>query len=414
MRFVKCLHSNRARLLILTLTHFTVDFLGGLLVPLPEPTLVRHLGVGLPRVALLIGGCAIVINGVQPISGFLFPSTGLPLLLAAAPLAAALTTCIGLTTSYWGVASLLLIAGFGIGVLHPEGALAAHSVAGERKGLGVSIFISGGYFGYATGSLVGGLWAEMQNQDLTRLWILGLPVLLVVGLILASGLHKLEGHVEEDPDTVRGNGLPFLPILLLTFSIACTMCLFVRLVTIWLVRRFPGEPAQGWGGSTVFATGLAGALSGIFWGHVSDRFGRGRIIILAQFLGAFFFYRMLQVESPSRAPLWGLGIGLTLGGIFPLTVVLARESRGPGQRLRIGLAIGGAWGLGEVMFILAGRYIGSFPPAAAGPVTRSLAVCWITMIATVVLATYITRLERPPPGEPGGAGSGTGMCRSKG
>ena len=88
------LQSARARLVILTLVHFTVDFYGGLTIPLPEPTLVRHLGVALPRVALLIGMCAIVVNLIQPLSGWLLPKRGMPSLLWAAPLAARCQSCL--------------------------------------------------------------------------------------------------------------------------------------------------------------------------------------------------------------------------------------------------------------------------------------------------------------------------------
>jgi len=387
------LRGNRARLLILTLAHFTVDFCGGLTIPLPEPTLVQHLGTTLPRVAFLIGGCAIVVNVVQPVSGWLLPARGVPALLPVATAAAALITCIGLTKSYWAVGMLLLVGGVGIGVLHPEGALAAHSVSGRRKGLGMSLFMSGGYLGFATGSLVAGVWVEVMNQDLTYLWVMAAPAVVTVALILTSGLHRLEGHVTAEPAGSGEGKLPFAPILALTVAIAVTLCIFVRFITIWLVREFPGQPAQGWGGTAVFASGLAGAAAAVFWGHLSDRFGRGKVIALTQVLCVPFLYQVLHVHSPSAVPLWALGIGATLGGIFPLSVVLARESHGLGQRIRIGLAIGGAWGLGEVAFILASRYVGRFPATAAAPVARVLSLCGVGLAMIALLSLWLTRLE---------------------
>ncbi len=390
------LHDNRARLLVLTLAHFTVDFYGGLTVPLPEPTLVQHLGVGLPRVAFLVGGCAILVNLIQPISGCVLPKRGAPFILILAPPAAALITCMGLTTSYWGVGGMLLLAGAGIGLLHPEGALAAHSVAGTGKGLGMGVFMSGGYLGFASGSLVSGVWVETQNQDLTHMWLLGLPMVLVVGLVLASGLHRLDGHVDADDGEGDGpdRSVPFRVVFALAVSVAVTMCLVVRFLTIWLVRQFPDQPSQGWGGATVFASGLSGAFAGLLWGHLSDRFGRGRMIALASAACAPFLYLLLHVKTPSAAPLWGLGIGLTIGGIFPITVVLAREARGAGQRLRIGFAIGGAWGTGELLFIAASKYVGRFPDGLAEPVARVLGLCWISLALAVALGLWIARLER--------------------
>ena len=86
----KILHSAPARLLILTFLHFAVDFAGGLQIPLPEPTLTGHLGARLPLIAAIIGGTAILANAIQPLSGWLMPERGIPKLLVAAPLVAAL------------------------------------------------------------------------------------------------------------------------------------------------------------------------------------------------------------------------------------------------------------------------------------------------------------------------------------
>ncbi len=392
---LKILHSNLARLLILTFMHFVIDMMGGLLIPLPEPTLVQHLGVSLAMVAVLVGGSAIIINAVQPVSGWLLPASGMPMLLVFAPLAAALIAFIGLTNSYWIAGILLVTAGIGIGVLHPEGVLTAHELSGKRTGLGMSLFMSGGYFGFASGSLVSGLWVEYHEPDLANFWLLALPAVLVVVLVLLSGLHRLRGHDgESNAGHLKKGQVPFLPVMLLAAAVAGTVCLFVRLITIWLVRRFPGEAAQGWGGATVFATGLAGAFAGIFWGHMSDRFGRARTIAVAQFLCIPFLYGIFRITAPSQAPLWGIGIGLTLSGVFPLTVVLAREAKGFGKRLRVSLAIGGAWGFGEILFMFASHYVASHPQTAVLPVESALKSCWLGLILIVLLALTVSRWEK--------------------
>ena len=61
------LRSSGCQLAVLTLVHFTVDFYGGLTIPIPEPTLTGHLEVALPMVALLVGGCALLTNIIQMI-----------------------------------------------------------------------------------------------------------------------------------------------------------------------------------------------------------------------------------------------------------------------------------------------------------------------------------------------------------
>lgn len=387
------LRNNFARLAILALVHFTVDFFAGILIPLLEPTLTQHFGVDLARVALLVGGTAIIVNVIQPVSGWILPRKGAPILLLLGPPTAALVACIGLTDSLLIMAVMLITASIGIGIVHPEGALAAHSLAGERKGLGVSTFMAAGYFGFALGSLVSGVWVESHDPGLARFWLLALPALIVVILVLLSGLHRLQGHVDEEMFSHLGV-LPFKLVLGLAVCIAVNVCILVRFITIFLVRSFPGQDPQSWGGAAVCVMGVSGGLCAFVWGHLSDRFRSGWLIFAAQLLGAPFLYLLLRVRSASTAPVWALGVGLTMGAVFPLTIVLAREARGLPQRLRIGLVIGGAWCMGEVAFILGGKYVTLFPEDMARPVASVLNVCWVCLAATAILAAILARVER--------------------
>ena len=388
------LQSPAARLVILALVHFVVDFCGGLLIPLPEPTLTTHLGVGLPAVALLLGGCALLVNVVQPVSGWLLPQRGVPILLVLGPAMAATVTLIGLTHTIGSVTALLIVSGVGIGMVHPEGSLAAHSILEQRKGWAVSLFMSGGYFGFALGSLVGGLWAVHAGPGLGYFWVLGaLPVAVAV-LVVRSGLHRLEGHVVEERAEDGEGRVPFAIVLMMAISVAVAMGMLVRFTPILMVRRFPGHDAQAWAGATVFAYGVSGVLGSLVWGHFSDRWGRGRTIAGAQLLGLPFLYLWLHAATPWHMPLWAVGTGLTAGGVFPLCVVLARESRGLAQRLRMGLAIGGTWGLGEVAFMMGGKYAGFFPDGDARPISAVLRLCWIFLGGAATLAVLVAVRER--------------------
>ena len=387
-------NGNLFQLLVLTLVHFVVDFYGGLTVPIAEPTLTSHLVVGLPTVAFLIGGCALLINVIQPFSQWFLPSSGAPALLLIAPLMAACVALIGLSGAFWIVAALLIVSAIGIGVVHPEGALAAHSLAGSRKGLGISFFMAGGYLGFSTGSLTAGLWTEFHDQGLAHFWLLILPALVTVALVALSRLHRIKGHMGPLTAVENDSEIPLVLVLLLTFCIAVTMCLLTRFLPILLVRRFAGTDAQGWAGTTIFVTGVSGVTGMFLWGHLADRIGSGRIISMVLPLSLPFLWLLFRIDSIFMAPVWALGIGFTLGAVFPLCVLLARHAGGLPQRLRMGLAIGGAWGTGELVFMLGGKYVGRFPAGMAEPVVSVLNLCLLLVITATSAAVIVSRIER--------------------
>jgi len=387
------LQSSGCQLAVLTFVHFTVDFYGGLTVPIPEPTLTGHLAVTLPRVALLVGGCALLTNVIQPVSQWLLPRRGAPLLLLAAPLMAACVALIGLSSEYWIAATLLIVGAVGIGIVHPEGALAAYSVAGTRRGLGMGIFMSGGYLGFSLGSLVAGLWTEYRDQGLDNFWLLVLPAVLAAGLVWVTRLHRIEGHMAEDA-AAEGDGIPVWPVLALTVAIAVNICVLVRFLPILLVRTFPELDAQGWGGTAVFVMGFSAVAGMCLWGRLSVRFGLGRTIAVVMLAGLPFLWLLLHVRVISMTPVWGAGVGFTMSAMFPLCVVLVRQAHGLPQRLRMGLAIGGAWGTGELVFVLGGRYVGRFPEGAVRPVASVLNLCWLLAVLTIVMALCVAGMER--------------------
>lgn len=381
-------------LMLLVAVHFLVDFYGGLLAPLPQPTLTTHLDTDIGRVALLVGGWALLVNLVQPLSGWLLPRRGLPIILLLGPPAAAFSALIGLNQSFAGVAALLLVSGIGIGVVHPEATLAVQSLGGKHAGAAVGLFMSVGYFGFALGGMVGGIWVEWRGLD--RFWLLALPAILLTVIAAFNKLHRIDGHIAEHEKPAE-QPVGFFPVFGLAIGVAVTMCLIIRFITILLVRRFPEAAAQGWGGTTVFATGVTGAIGAFLWGHISDRVGAARVLALLQLAALPLLWGLISVSRIGHAPVWGLGLGLTLGSAFPLVVVLARQARGFSQRLRMGLIIGGAWGLGETVFMFGGHWLKQFSETDPDPVARLLRGGLLVLTFNVLLAGYVAmRTPRRP------------------
>jgi MFS family permease len=387
------LTDNRVRLGVLTFLHFLVDFYAGVRTPLPEPTLVSHLGVGFGAVMALMGGAALLVNFIQPASGLVLRRHACPWLLLAGPLLAAVVGLLGLTSSLTGAALVLVVSSLGIGVLHPEGMLAAHSLAGSRQGLGMALYLSGGFFGFSTGGLVGGAWAS--RWGLSWFWLLAAPAALAAGLVVLTRLHRLADHAAGGTPAAIRHRIPFRLCWLLAVLIASGVYIVDFFITPYLYRRF-GAGGQYWGGMSIFSFGLAGALGSYLWGHLSDRWGRCGLLAGCQVLSAPLLYGLTTVERAAHAPLWAAGLGLFMGGVFPLAVVLGRGAAGEGTRLRAGLLIGGSWGTASLVITGLGQWIDLHAPGAAAPVRSVLLLPWGLQALVAGLALLLWRREAPP------------------
>lgn len=384
------LSSNRARLCILAFLHFTVDFYGGVVRPLAQPTLMRHLAVGFGAVVLLIGISQVVVNAIQPLSAAFLPRRGMPSLLLACPLLAAMSAMIGLTSDYGGVAALLVLSALAIGMLHPETLLAAHALAGRRQGVGLALYISGGFFGFSSGGWVGAAWAT--RWGLAGFWLLALPALISAALVLASGMYRLHGHGESPTPEHVSHRIPFAVVFGLTAVVATCMDLVMMFITPYLVRRF-GESAQFWGGAEIFAFGLSGALASYLWGHVSENRRRCRTIALTQLAALPFLYLLIEIDRPEMAPVWGAVCGACMGGVIPLTVVLGRGAPGRASRLRAGMLVGGAFGVGSLVAVGAAQIVDMFPSDSAEPVAWALRAVMALVALEGLMAWQLERWE---------------------
>jgi len=389
------LGADATRMFVLTMLHFIVDFYGGLLAPLPEPTLTGHLSTSLGSVMLLVGIGGIVVNASQPVSGALLPKRGFPPLLILAPIVASLIACIGLTNSFAGVGALVIVAFIGIGAFHPEGVLAAQALSGSRQGLGTAFFLSSGFLGYSLGAWVGGAWAS--RWGLAGFWLLGAPAAAGVLMVLITRLHRVAAHLDVEPPSHIRHSIPFPLVFALTTGIAVNLSILACFITPYLVRRF-GPQAQYWGGTELLTFGLAGALGSYLWGHLSERRSRCRTIALTQIVAVPFLVLLLRVSSPNMAPVWGGCLGFFMGAVFPVAVVLGRGSPGVSARFRAGLLIGGSWGIGSVAVIAAGKWIDLYPPGDVYPVGGVLQLCFLLTAALVVVSMFLSRYEGRPAG----------------
>ena len=221
---------NRA-LATLMLGHFTVDMYVGV-IPMLYPLLRDRFALSLETVgyvSLAYGGAASLS---QPLFGLLADRKGTRWVGLALFWTAATFALLGFVSSFSVLLILTALSGLGSGLYHPMGALNARAVIDEReRNTAMSVYVTGGTLGVASGPLVGALilWAMGLHGTIFML----IPGVLICIFMLRQG-REIAARV---PRRVRGAALNPRPIPLATMSVIIGM-MMLRAWTISGVQTF--------------------------------------------------------------------------------------------------------------------------------------------------------------------------------
>jgi MFS transporter, FSR family, fosmidomycin resistance protein len=82
------------------------------------------------------------------------------------------------------LAVILVLGGLGGAAFHPPAAALAHRLGGNRRGLAMSVYISGGTLGFSLGPLMFAPFAQHLGLEWTPL--LALPGLAVIAMFISK------------------------------------------------------------------------------------------------------------------------------------------------------------------------------------------------------------------------------------
>jgi MFS family permease len=271
----------------------------------------------------------------------------------------ALCGAVVLIHANWILITAAVLLGFGLGpnaALGPfapaEQAWLAQNVAKEQRGRIFSLASAGGFLGMAAGSLLA-----------AAVPALGYNVLLYTTMAMAAiNFVQYAGLREQPPepvvDTAGGGVRQTENRSLLLLSIAngvagLGMGLFAQILPYWLAIRYGvGAGAIG----PVYAIGFVlAALSSVFTGEMSSRFGLVRAIVWA---------RLLSILALLALPFMPTFAGAAV--MYTLRSVLNRGSVGARQAFSVNLVRDGRRGLAGSLNNLSQRLPSAIGPAVAG------------------------------------------------
>ncbi|ACN15276.1 Fsr [Desulforapulum autotrophicum HRM2] len=339
----------------LTLVHFTGDFYSSFTSPL-LPVYVDKLALSMAQVGLLTGMIRLLAFVVQPCVGYLadryqtraFILWGVFLTVTCIPFS-------GIAPNFYVLMAVLAAGSAGSSMFHPSvtGMLPLYS--GPRRGLCMSIFNTGGTLSFAIGPVfISWYVGRFSLEAMPWTMVLGLMSILfclrAIPMPVSEGMQNsgFWGSLNESLGHVW-KPISLIWIVMVLRAVAGQS--FITFMPIFLVQKGYDLISVGFIVSLFI---LAGTVSGLLSGSLSDSMGFKRI----------FFVTHLLMTPALLAYLFMPGAfvyaGAFIGGFFalatmPLGVLMAQRLAPKGRSMVSSLMMGLAYGLGGLFSPLVGK-----------------------------------------------------------
>jgi FSR family fosmidomycin resistance protein-like MFS transporter len=366
----------------LTLVHFTGDFYSSFIDPL-LPVFVEKYFLTLTQVGLITGISRFLAFIVQPSVGYLADRYRTRFFVLGGPfLAIVFISLVGVAPRYLVLLVFICIGSIGSSMFHPSVAGMVSTYSGRHFGFSMSIFNMGGTLAFGVGPLFIAYFVGSYGLEAS-------PFTMIFGLALMLLLFRIV-------PSPQGEGLKDLGFIRSIKEVLGTV--WKSIILIWVVmvlRAFVGVSfrtfipvlyaQQGYSlvaiGAVVSLFTVAGAISGLLAGHLSDRIGYKPIFYCAYALTTPSLYLLLYLTGN-----W-VFFGAFLAGFFsmatlPLGVAMAQELAPKGRSMVSSLMMGLAFGMGGMMAPLTGKLADVF---SIKPILVFLAIIPLLTIGLISL-----------------------------
>jgi MFS transporter, FSR family, fosmidomycin resistance protein len=328
-------------ILLMSAAHVMVDGYGNIYAPL-LPLIIPRLGLTLAAAGTLTMLFQMAASVAQVGFGHLADRWRPRTLIKSGPVVSiTLLSLIGLARTKVELAAILVTGGLGAAAFHPPAAALAHRLGGDRQGLAMSVYITGGTLGFSLGPLLFAPFAQHFGIQWT-------PLLAIPGLLVVTFFVRRVPPIPLHPSSHRGFGAlrPYAKPLGLLYSIVVLRTLasltFATFVPVMLTRR--GLTVAG-AGASVAVYLFASGIGGFFGGPAADRFGARKVIALSLVAACPLLFTAPFLTG------WAFVVVLAFGGLFlqstlPVNVTFGQALAPVSAATVSSLMMGFAWGTG--------------------------------------------------------------------
>ena len=380
--------TNLRVILSLTLIHFIGDFYNAFIIPL-LPLFIDKFSLTLAQAGLIIGLSRFLAFVVQPPVGYLADRHPSRLFALGGPLLVMVFISLtGITPNFWMLVLCVCLGSIGSSMFHPTAAGMVQPYAGRHFGMAMSIFGTGGTFAFAVGPLFISWLVGRYGLGATPFsMILGVAALIFIyKAVPAPQASELKSHgfINSIKEVFGSVWLSIVLIVVVMILRAFVSQSFMTYLPVMVARRGYSLVSIG---ALVSLFTVAGALSGLLAGHLSDRIGFKPVFICAHLLATPAIVAALYLPGN-----W-IFIFCFLSGFFilatiPLGVALSQKLAPKGKSMASSLMMGLAYGMGGLLTPLTGKLADIFT------IRPVIVVIAIIPVLTVVPIVYLFNKDR--------------------
>jgi FSR family fosmidomycin resistance protein-like MFS transporter len=321
--------------------HVMVDGYGNIYAPL-LPLLIPKLGLSLAAAGTLTMLFQLSASVAQIGFGRLADRWHPRVLVMTGPVVSVtVLSLLGLATTPTVLALILVCGGLGAAAFHPPAAALAHRLGGDRPGLAMSVYITGGTLGFSLGPLMFAPFAERFGLSWTP--ILAIPGLIVIAFFLTR-VPPMPVHAASG-GSIRVLA-PYAKPLALLYAIVVLRTLtaisFSTFLPVMLTRRGLSVTQAG---TAVAVYLFASGVGGFFGGPAADRFGAKKVIALSLVLATPFLFAAPFFSGAIFVVLLAIG-GFFLQSTLPVNVTFGQAVAPVSAATVSSIMMGFGWGTG--------------------------------------------------------------------
>jgi FSR family fosmidomycin resistance protein-like MFS transporter len=266
------------------------------------------------------------MNALQPLIGLLNDRYPFRSFLWMGPMLSAVPFCfIFFMHRFDVILAALSLAGIGVAMYHPVGAVAAgHGVSEHRRVVSMAFFSSGGSVGVTVAPLA--VVLIIHGLGVSWMPLVAIPAVLMFVYFISHNdivVSEHEGHtIREMFSSMKGNVKELLILWSISGFRAMVYGIVGNFLALLMIARGYSYSASAY---LLSASLLAGMIGMFIGGHLADRYGKRKIIAITMLVSAPLFYGFSFTAGPLSVAFLLLGM-VTLTSTLPVNIVLAQRA----------------------------------------------------------------------------------------